>query len=52
MGGPHAAQPGPETQILTIPWRGIDTGFFRKKPRFFRKTQDFPANSSKHARKF
>ena len=21
MGGPHAAQPGPETQILTIPWR-------------------------------
>ncbi len=21
MGGQHAAQPGPETQILTIPWR-------------------------------
>ncbi len=21
MGGPHAAQPGPEPQILTIPWR-------------------------------
>ena len=30
----------------------IHTGFFRKIPTFFRKTQDFSANSSKHSGKF